>query len=161
MSKTQQLSAEGQKTIAVNRKAFHDYAIEDKIEAGLALTGSEIKSIRQGKVNLRDAYARVENGEAWVYNMHISPYEQSGKYFNHDPLRPRKLLLHRKEIASLAGKQQIRGYTLVPLRLYLKNGIAKIEIALAKGKREYDKRQAIAERDAQREIQAAMKHRVR
>lgn len=149
------------KSIATNRKALHDYFIEDTYEAGLALTGSEIKSVRRGKVQLRDAYARVERGEVWLHNAHISPYEESGAYFNHDPDRPRKLLLHRHEIDSLLGKVQAKGLTLVPLRLYIKNGRAKIEIAVARGKRNYDKREAIAERDAQREIERALKSRMR
>lgn len=149
------------RSITSNRKALHDYFIEDTYEAGLALTGSEIKSIRRGKVNLRDSYARIEGGEAWLHNCHISPYEETGVYFNHDPLRPRKLLLHRSEIDSLIGKVQAKGLTLVPLRLYLKDGRAKIELAVARGKRNYDKREAIAEREAQREIERTLKSRMR
>ncbi len=149
------------RSITSNRKALHDYFIEDTYEAGLALTGSEIKSIRRGKVNLRDSYARIEGGEAWLHNCHISPYEETGAYFNHDPLRPRKLLLHRSEIDSLIGKVQAKGLTLVPLRLYLKEGRAKIELAIARGKRNYDKREAIAEREAQREIERTLKSRMR
>lgn len=149
------------KAISVNRKALHDYFVEDTYEAGIALTGSEIKSVRGGKVNLRDSYARVEGGEVWLFNSHIAPYEQSGAYFNHEPDRPRKLLLHRNEIDSLVGKVQAKGLTLVPLRLYFKAGRAKIELAVARGKRSYDKREAIAERDARREIERALKSRVR
>ena len=149
------------KSIATNRKALHDYFVEDTYEAGIALTGTEIKSVRRGKVQLRDAYARVENGEVWLLGAHISPYEESGAYFNHDPDRPRKLLLHRDEIDSLLGKVQAKGLTLVPLRLYLKAGRAKIEIAVVKGKRNYDKRESIAERETQREIERALKERLR
>jgi SsrA-binding protein len=145
------------KSVTSNRKALHDYFIEDTYEAGLALTGTEIKSVRRGKVNLRDSYARVEGGEVWLHNAHISPYEESGVYFNHDPLRPRKLLLHRQEIDRLAGQVQAKGLTLVPLRLYLKDGRAKIELAVARGKRAYDKREALAEREAQREIERTLK----
>ncbi len=146
-----------EKQVAVNRKAFHDYSIEEKFEAGIALTGTEIKSIRDGRVNLRDSYAKISNDEAWLLNMHVSPYGQAGEHFNHDPLRMRKLLLHRREIRYLAGKTQAKGLTLVPLRLYLKGGKAKIELGLAKGKKLYDKREAMAERDAEREIERALK----
>ncbi len=149
------------KAITTNRKAFHDYFIEDTYEAGIALTGTEIKSVRRGKINLRDAYARVERGEVWLHNAHISPYEESGAYFNHDPLRPRKLLLHRSEIDGLIGKVQAKGLTLVPLRLYLSRGRAKIELGVARGKRDYDKREAIAERDSRREIERALKRNAR
>ncbi|MCL5257555.1 MAG: SsrA-binding protein SmpB [Chloroflexi bacterium] len=146
-----------EKQVAVNRKAFHDYSIEEKFEAGIALTGTEIKSIRDGRVNLRDSYAKISDDEAWLMNMHVSPYGQAGGYFNHEPLRTRKLLLHRREIRYLAGKTQAKGLTLVPLRLYLKGGKAKIELGLAKGKKLYDKREALAERDAEREIERAFK----
>lgn len=149
------------RAITSNRKALHDYFIEETYEAGVALTGSEIKSVRRGKVNLRDSYARIERGEVWLYQCHISPYEETGEYFNHDPLRPRKLLLHRGEIDGLIGKVQAKGLTLVPLRLYLKGGRAKIELAVARGKRSYDKREAIAEREAQREIERTLKSRSR
>jgi SsrA-binding protein len=145
-------SQQGVKVVAVNRRAWHDYFIDDRIEAGLVLTGTEIKSIREGRINLRDAYARIEDGEAWLLNAHIAPYEQGNRY-NHDPRRPRKLLLHKDEIASLLGRVQQRGYTLIPLQLYLKRGLAKVELGLARGKRQYDKREAIARRDAQREIE--------
>lgn len=139
------------KVIAVNRRAWHDYFIEAKIEAGLALTGTEIKSIREGRVNLRDAYASFDNGEAWLMGAHVAQYEHGNRY-NHDPIRSRKLLLHKDEIATLAGKAGRTGYTLIPLQIYLKRGRAKIELGLARGKRSYDKREAIARRDAQREI---------
>lgn len=140
--------------IAENRKARHDYHIEETMEAGIALQGTEVKSLRLGRVNLRDSYARVENGEVFLYGMHISPYEQ-GNRFNHDPLRVRKLLLHKREIRRLIGKTREEGYTLVPTRLYFKNGKAKVELALAKGKKLYDKREAIAKRDAERRARQA------
>ncbi len=159
MAKTD-TTAEG-RAITVNRKALHDYFIEETYEAGVALTGSEIKSVRRGKINLRDSYARIERGEVWLHQCHISPYEETGAYFNHDPLRPRKLLLHRSEIDRLVGQVQAKGLTLVPLRLYLKAGRAKIELAVARGKRSYDKREAIAEREAQREIERTLKSRSR
>jgi SsrA-binding protein len=144
------------KVISLNRKAYHDYYIEDSIEAGLALTGTEIKSIRQGKVSLRDAYAWPQNGELWLLNAHIAQYQQGNRY-NHQPTRPRKLLLHKEEIASLIGEATKKGFTLVPLKLYLKNGIAKIELGLAKGKKLYDKRAALAQRQAQREMGQAIR----
>jgi len=144
------------KTVATNRKAYHDYHIGESIEAGIALTGSEIKSIRAGKVSLNDAYVRPENGELWLLNAHIARYEAGGP-FGHEPTRPRKLLLHRKEIASFSSQVAEKGLTLVPLRLYLKDSIAKVEVALAKGKRLYDKREAIARREVEREIGRAMK----
>jgi len=146
------------KTITVNRKAYHDYHIEDSFEAGLVLTGTEIKSIRAGRVNLRDAYARAENGELWLLGAHIAQY-QAGNRYNHEPKRPRKLLLHRREIAELSGAMLRKGLTIVPLKLYLKNGIAKVEIGIARGKKAYDKREAIAQRDAQREVQRALSQR--
>jgi SsrA-binding protein len=149
-------SNHGGKILAKNRKARYQYFIEESLEAGIALQGTEVKSIRAGQVNLRDSYARVENGELFLYNMHINPYE-SGNRFNHDPLRTRKLLMHRREINRLLGYVQERGYTLVPLTVYLKNSRVKIEIALAKGKRAYDKRHAIAERDAKREMERDFK----
>lgn len=139
------------KVIAVNRRAGHDYFIDERVEAGLVLTGTEIKSIREGRVNLREGYARISDGEAWLTNVHIAPYEQGNRY-NHEPLRDRKLLLHHDEIDTLMGKVRQRGYTLVPLQLYLKHGRAKVELGLARGKREYDKRESIARREAQREI---------
>lgn len=160
-TKTPTTMTEGEKLVTSNRKALHDYFIEDTYEAGVALTGTEIKSVRRGKVNLRDAYARIERREVWLHNAHISPYEESGAHFNHDPIRPRKLLLHRQEIDRLVGVVEQKGLTLVPLRLYLKGGRAKIELAVARGKRSYDKRDALAERDAKREIERALKERLR
>ena len=145
-----------EKVFATNRKAFHDYHILESIEAGIALTGTEIKSIRAGRVNLRDGYARVQGREAWLYNVHISPYDQGNRY-NHEPTRPRKLLLHRGEIGRLAGKSQEQGLTLVPLRIYERRGHAKVELAVVRGKRQYDKREAIAEREAKRDIDRAVK----
>jgi len=144
------------KLIASNRKVFHDYSIEDTMEAGLVLTGTEIKSIRLGRVSLREAYARVDKGEAWLINAHIAQYP-SGNRYNHEPTRDRKVLLHRKQLAWLAGKVREKGYTLVPLKLYIKRGFAKIELGLGRGKRAYDKREAIAQRDAQRDIERALK----
>jgi len=150
--------AEGTKTkvIAENRRARHDYFIEDTVEAGIVLTGTEIKSIRAGRVNLKDSYAEVERGEVWVNAMHISPYEQ-GNRFNHDPLRRRKLLLHRTEIIKLKARVQQQGMTLIPLKLYIVRGMAKMEIGICKGKKLYDKRQDIATRDAAREIQRSLR----
>ncbi len=145
-----------ERTFASNRRAFHEYEIMESVEAGIALTGTEIKSVRAGKVNLRDSYARVQNGEVLLYNMHVSAYEQ-GNIWNHEPLRTRKLLLHRKEIGRLAEKSQAQGLTLVPLRMYAKRGHAKVEIAVARGKRQYDKRAAIAERESKRELDRAVK----
>ena len=145
------------KPIAVNKKAYHDYHIEDSVEAGLVLTGTEIKSVRMGRVNIRDAYARPENGEMWLFNAHIAKYPGGNRY-NHEPTRPRKLLLHRGEIAELGGEVMRKGLTLVPVRLYLKNGLAKVELGLARGKKAFDKREAIAERDAERQMQRAVRH---
>ena len=147
---------EKDKDIAVNRRAFHDYFIDEKYEAGMALTGSEVKSMRDGRANLRDGFVRIDGSEAWLENVHISPYAQAN-LLNHDPMRPRKLLLHRKEISTLIGKVRQKGYTLIPLRVYFKRNHAKVELGLARGKREYDKREAIAERDAKREIARAMR----
>ncbi len=148
-------------TVADNRKARHDYFIDESYEAGVALTGSEIKSIRAGRINLRGSYARVVNGEVWMYDVHISPYDQSGKFFNHEPTRPRKLLLHRREISRILGQVERQGFTLVPLRLYFKGRNAKIDLGLARGKKLYDKRDDIATRDAKRDIERAMKSRGR
>jgi len=145
--------------IAENRRAFYDYAIEDRVEAGLALTGTEIKSLRAGHVNLRDGFVRIDDGEAWLRGVHISPWTHTG-YDNHEPLRSRKLLLHKSEIAFLARGASEKGYTIVPLRLYTKNGRAKVELGLARGKRRYEKRQVIKEREAQREMDAAIRRRV-
>ena len=143
-------------TIALNRRARHEYAISETLEAGLVLTGTEIKSIRAGKANLADAYARIEHGEAWLVGAHIAPYEQGNRY-NHEPLRTRKLLLHRDQISELIGMTQARGLTLVPLRLYIRNGMAKIELAIARGKKSHDKRRTIAERDQRRELEREAK----
>ena len=145
-----------EKDVAVNRRAYHDYFIDEKYEAGVMLTGTEIKSVRNGRANLRDGYVRIENNEAWLENVHISPYAQ-GNVMNQEPVRPRKLLLHRKEISSLIGKVKQKGYTLVPLRVYITRNRAKVEVGLARGKRQYDKREAIAARDAKREIERAMR----
>jgi SsrA-binding protein len=139
-------------TVAVNRRARHDYAIEDTLEAGLVLTGTEIKSIRAGHANLAEAYARIERGEAWLIGAHIAPYEQ-GNRNNHEPTRTRKLLMHRDQIAELVGKTQAKGFTLVPLRLYIRDGLAKLEVGIARGKKAHDKRRTIAERDMRRELE--------
>lgn len=146
------------KTVATNRKAFHNYHIGDSIEAGIALTGSEIKSVRNGRVSLGDAYVRPEHGELWLLNAHIARYEASS-YLSHEPTRPRKLLLHRKEIDNLASKVAEKGLTLVPTRLYIKDSIAKVEVALARGKRLYDKRESISRREVERELARATKSR--
>jgi len=148
------------KVIGVNRKAYHDYHILETVEAGLVLAGTEIKSIRAGQVSLRDAYARHEDGEMWLHNSHIAGYKAAG-YGQHDVDRPRKLLLHRKQIDALMGKLTQKSLTLVPLKLYIKRGTAKVELALAQGKRQYDKREAIAKRDSDREVERAMKTRAR
>ena len=142
------------KEIATNRRAFHDYFIDEQFEAGMVLLGTEVKSLRAGKANLRDGFVRVDGNEMWLENVHISPYTQGG-YVNHEPMRPRKLLLHRKEIASLIGKVRQKGYTLIPLRMYFAGNHAKVEVGLARGKRQYDKRQALAEADAKREMERA------
>jgi SsrA-binding protein len=147
-------------TIALNRRARHEYAVEETLEAGIALTGTEIKSIRAGRVNLAEAYARIERGEAWLIGAHIAPYEQ-GNRNNHEPTRTRKLLLHRDQISELVGRTQAKGFTLVPLKLYIRNGMAKLEIGVARGKKAYDKRRTIAERDARRELERSTKERVR
>lgn len=146
------------KVIAQNKKAFHDYAIEETYEAGIVLQGTEIKSIRNGRVNLKDSYARIINGEMFLIGLHISPYEQGNRY-NHDPLRTRKLLLHRKEINKLIGLTKEAGYALVPLKLYLKNGYAKVAIGLAKGKKKYDKREDLKKKEAKREVERAFRER--
>lgn len=145
------------KEVASNRKAYHDFFIDEKYEAGMALSGTEIKSVRGGRVQLRDSYVRIENGEAWLMGAHISAYDHAGKYFNHTPTQQRKLLMHKSEIRRLQVKTQAKGLTLVPLRIYLKRGKAKLEVGLARGKHLYDKREALAERDANREIQRAIK----
>ena len=151
----------GEKTVADNRRALFDYHIDDRVEAGIALTGSEIKSIRAGKVNLREGYARIERGEAWLLGVHISPWSHAGEHYQHEPLRRRKLLLHRMEILALGTKAAQKGATLVPLRLYLKGGKAKVELALARGKKQYDKREAIKKREMKRELEEARKREFR
>lgn len=148
------------KTLTTNRKAYHDYHIEETFEAGIALTGTEIKSVRAGSVNLRDSYAQVKHGELWLLNAHIAPYEPASRQ-NVDPYRDRKLLMRRKEILRLFGRVQEKGLTLVPLKMYLKKNRAKLEIGLARGKRQYDKRAAISKRDAAREMERAVKTRGR
>lgn len=149
-----------ERVIAHNRRARHEFQIEDSYEAGLALTGTEVKSLRSGRASIQEAYARVEGGEVWLYHMHIPPYD-SGGYTNHDPLRRRKLLLHRGQIRRLLGKAQQKGYTLVPLRLYFTRGVAKVELAVARGKKLYDRREDIAKREAERRIQRAVRGRPR
>jgi SsrA-binding protein len=149
-----------EKTVALNRRARYDYAVEQTLEAGIVLTGTEIKSIRAGRVNLGDAYARIEHGEAILVGAHIAPYEQGNRY-NHEPLRTRKLLLHRDQIAELAGLSQAKGLTIVPLRLYLRNGLAKLELGVARGKKTHDKRRTIAERDVRRELQRETKAKIK
>lgn len=144
------------KVVAVNRKAYHDYFIEETLEAGLVLTGTEIKSVREGRINLRDGYVTIRNNEPWLVNVHIAPYEQGNRQ-NHDPRRDRKLLLHHRQIMQLRGRIQERGYTVVPLRVYLRKNLAKVEIALVRGKKQYDKRAAIAEREADRDIERTLK----
>ncbi len=144
------------KVVARNRKAHHDFQIEEKFEAGIELQGTEVKSIRNSRINLKDSFARVENGELILYNVHVSPYDQGNRY-NHEPERPRRLLMHRREIDKLQGKTQEKGYTIVPLRVYLQRGLVKVELALARGKRKYDKRRDIAERTAQREMARELK----
>lgn len=144
------------KTITVNRKAYHDYHILESFEAGIVLTGTEIKSVRAGRVNIRDAYAKPEGNELWLHNAHIAGY-QAGSYYNHEPNRPRKLLMHRKQINEMAAIANQKGLTLVPLKLYIKKGIAKLELGVARGKRFHDKREAIAKRESDREIERALK----
>lgn len=146
------------KVVATNRKANHEFFLLERFEAGIALQGSEIKSIRAGQISLAEAYVRVDGKEAWLEDAHIAPYEQAGRY-NHEPRRPRRLLLHRREIRQLWDEVRQKGMTIVPTRVYLKNGRAKLEIALAKGKKLYDKRQAIAKRDAEREIERDFRRR--
>ena len=145
----------GRKVIAVNRKARHEYFIEETFDAGIALVGTEVKSIRAGKVSLQESYAKVEDGEMWLVGMHIAPYEQGGRW-NLDPIRRRKLLLHKNEIVRLQAKSQQKGLALVPISIFFERGYAKIELGLARGKKLYDKREAIAERDAQREERRAL-----
>lgn len=144
------------KILASNRKARHEYFIEDTVEAGIALKGTEVKSIRKGRINVKESYAIVENGEVFIYNMHISPYEQ-GNIYNVDPIRKRKLLLHKREIRKLEAQIMQKGYTLIPLTVYIKDGLVKVELALGKGKKLYDKREDIAKKDAMRKIERQMK----
>jgi SsrA-binding protein len=158
MAKTEREAA--QKNIAENRKAFHDYHILETFEAGMALMGTEVKSIREGNVNLRDSFARVESGEVWIYNVHINPYSHRG-YSNHEPTRRRKLLLRKPEIRKLIGKTVEKGITLVPTRMYFRNGYVKVAISLAKGKRAHDKRETLKRREVDRETRAAVKERRR
>ncbi|HZK43068.1 MAG TPA: SsrA-binding protein SmpB [Syntrophomonadaceae bacterium] len=148
----------GIKIVVNNRKARYNYHINETLEAGLVLAGTEVKSLRMGKANLQDAYAIVVDGEVWMNNFHISPYDK-GNLFNHEPLRPKKLLLHRREINKLVGLQNEKGYTLIPLKVYFKDSLAKVELAVAVGKKLYDKREVIAKRDAERDIQRAFKDR--
>ena len=148
------------KTVCENRKARHDYFIHETFETGIELKGTEVKSLRVGKANLRDSYAEVKDGEIFVEHMHISPYEQ-GNIFNHDPLRRRRLLMHKKEILKLFSKTREKGFTLIPLKIYFKNGRAKLELALASGKHTYDKRAALAEKSAQRDIERAVRDKQR
>ena len=151
-------SADDTRPIAGNRKAFHDYFVEDKIEAGIALVGTEVKSLREGRVNLRDSYAEIRGGEVFLIGVHISPYEQ-GNVWNHDPLRVRKLLLHGNEIGRLEQKINERGYTLIPTRMYFRGSRVKVELGLARGKKQYDKRADLARRDAERDIERALHRR--
>ena len=150
------MSKEAVKLIANNKKAYHDFFIEDKYEAGISLYGTEIKSMRMGKCSIKESYIEINNGEAFIIGMNISPYEK-GNIFNRDPLRVRKLLLHKEEIGKLLGKSSEKGYTIMPLQVYLKNGKAKVEIGLAKGKKLYDKREAIAKKDQRRELEREFK----
>ena len=148
----------GTKQVAANKKAWHDYFVEEKYEAGIELAGTEVKSIRLGQINLKDSYCSFKDGEIFVRGMHISPYEK-GNIFNKDPIRPRRLLMHKREIQRLASKVQLDGYAIVPLSVYLKNSRVKVEVALCKGKKLYDKRQDAANKDARRQIDRAMKER--
>ena len=154
------MAKEEMKLVANNKKAYHDYFIEEKYEAGIVLHGTEVKSMRMGKCSIKEAFIRIENGEVYAYGMHISPYEK-GNIFNKDPLRPKKLLLHKQQIRKLIGSSAEKGYTLVPLQVYFKDGRAKIEIGLARGKKLYDKRQDIAKKDQMREAEKEMKVRLR
>ncbi len=149
-------SASGNRLIANNKKAYFDYFIEEKYEAGMVLHGTEVKSIRAGRVNLKEGFASVDNSEVFLKQVHISPYEQGNSFYKLDPMRPRKLLLHKSEIRKLIGATTIKGYSLIPLNMYLKNGKVKVELALAKGKKLYDKRQDMAKKDAQRRIEREM-----
>ncbi|EPY2525989.1 SsrA-binding protein SmpB [Listeria monocytogenes] len=146
------------KLVTQNKKARHDYAIEETFEAGIVLQGTEIKSVRNARVNLKDSYARIDKGEIFLHNMHISPYEQGNRY-NHDPLRTRKLLLHKKQISRLIGETKESGYSIVPLKMYIKDGYAKVLIGVARGKKKYDKRQDLKQKEAKRDIERAFKER--
>lgn len=150
------MGAESIKLIANNKKAYHDYFIEDMYEAGISLHGTEVKSLRMGKCSVKESFVRIENGEVFIYGMHISPYEK-GNIFNKDPLRPRKLLLHKYEIRKIIGQMAQKGYTLVPLKVYFKNSLVKVEIGLARGKKLYDKRDSIAKKDQRREAERDFK----
>ena len=150
------MAKDATKLIANNKKAYHDYFLEEKYEAGIELHGTEVKSLRMGKCSIKESFVRIQNGEVYIYGMHISPYEK-GNIFNKDPLRPKKLLLHKAEIRKLIGKLAEQGYTLVPVEVYLKGSLVKIEIALAKGKKLYDKRQDIAKKDMKREAEREFK----
>jgi len=150
--------APGEKVITLNRRAFHEYFIDERVEAGIVLTGTEIKSVRDGKITLSDGYARVQDGQAWLENVYIAPYDQGARE-NPEPRRRRRLLMHRREIGDLGAKVSQKGFTLIPLRVYLKGGRAKLEIGLARGKHTYDKRQSIADRDSKREIERALRNR--
>ncbi len=154
------MGKEEMKLVANNKKAYHDYFIEEKYEAGLVLHGTEVKSLRMGKCSIKEAFIRIEGGEVFIYGMHISPYEK-GNIFNKDPLRVRKLLLHKQQIRKLIGNSAEKGYTIVPLQVYFKDGRAKIEIGLAKGKKLYDKRQDIAKKDQRREAEKELKMKLR
>ena len=154
------MAKEEMKLVANNKKAYHDYFIEEKYEAGLVLHGTEVKSLRMGKCSIKEAFIRIENGEVYAYGMHISPYEK-GNIFNKDPLRPKKLLLHKQQIRKLIGSSAEKGYTLVPLQVYFRDGRAKIEIGLARGKKLYDKRQDIAKKDQRREAEKQLKIRLK
>lgn len=154
------MAKEEMKLVANNKKAYHDYFIEEKYEAGIVLHGTEVKSMRMGKCSIKEAFIRIENGEVYAYGMHVSPYEK-GNIFNKDPLRPKKLLLHKQQIRKLIGSSAEKGYTLVPLQVYFKDGRAKIEIGLARGKKLYDKRQDIAKKDQMREAEKELKVRLR
>ncbi len=154
------MAREEMKLVANNKKAYHDYFIEEKYEAGIVLHGTEVKSMRMGKCSIKEAFIRIEKGEVYAYGMHISPYEK-GNIFNKDPLRPKKLLLHKQQIRKLIGSSAEKGYTLVPLQVYFRDGRAKIEIGLARGKKLYDKRQDIAKKDQQREAQKELKVKLR
>jgi SsrA-binding protein len=160
MARKQQPGEDGIKSICKNRRAFHEYEVHDKLECGIVLTGTEVKSLRDGSASLEDAYAKVEDGEVWLIGSDIPEYAM-GNRMNHKPKRPRKLLLHRREIAKFAGKASQRGFTLVPLRMYFKTGRAKVELAVCRGKQEFDKRQDKKKADAQREIRRAMTNRRR